>query len=90
MNNFKFKIMALAEITVRRRKEKLNGSAKNYASESQAYDTTRFISAIPSICKKDGQVDGLVNAMVEVDQGDGANTVVLWVTETVTAVAALS
>jgi hypothetical protein len=82
--------MTLVSLTIRRKREKLTGSAKNFSSEAQVYNDTRIISAVPSICKKDGTSDGLVNSLVTIDQNEGSNTILLWCTETVSAVAALS
>jgi hypothetical protein len=65
------------------------GRGKNYSSESQTYATERIISAVPSICKKDGVSDGLVNSKVTIDVGQGANVLFLWCTETAAAVEAL-
>jgi len=77
--------MSLELLTVRRKKNSLR--SKNYASESQAYEISRIIYAIPSVCKKDGISDGLVNAEVCIDGGAG-NNIVLWVTETVATIEA--
>jgi hypothetical protein len=80
--------MSLQQLTVRRAKTHF-GRGKNYDSESQTYAVERIISAVPSICKKDGVSDGLVNAKVTIDTGQGANVLYLWVTETAAAVEAL-
>lgn len=85
MGNLKLAKMSLQPLTVRRSREKF-GRATNFSSESQTYDVSRIISAVPSVCKKDGISDGLVNSKVTLDQGDGANVLYLWCTETVAAI----
>jgi hypothetical protein len=78
--------MSLQPLTVRRKHE-YGRSGKNYASETQTYATERIISAVPSICKKEGVSDGLVNSEVLIDDGHG-NTK-LWCTETAAEIEAL-
>lgn len=77
--------MSLQTLTVRRVREHLK-RGRNYSSEGQAYDTTRMISVVPSVCKKDGASDGLVNAKVTIDIGQGANVLYVWTTETAAAI----
>ena len=79
--------MSLENFTVRRKREH-NLRAKNYASETQVYDTARIVYAIPSISKKDGVTDGLVNTEVKIDDGE-IGGIKLWVTELVATIEAL-
>lgn len=81
--------MALVSLTVRRARTKL-GNGTNFASVARAVNDSRIIQAVPSICKKDGTSDGLVNSVVEVDNGNGTDILYLWCTETVSAIAALT
>jgi hypothetical protein len=78
--------MSLHPLTVRRRHE-YGRAGKNYASESQTYASERIIYAIPSLCKKEGVTDGLVNSQVRIDDMHGGTE--LWVTQTVAEIAAL-
>ena len=84
--------MALVTLTVRKRKEGSLGSGKTFASESQVIETSRIIYATPSVCKVDNGYDYLVNSMIKVagTAGDSASTVTFWVTQDVTAIAALT
>jgi len=81
--------MTLVSLTVRRERTKL-GRGTNHASVVRVVDDTRIIQAIPSVCKKDGISDGLVNSVVEVDNENGPDILYLWVTQDVTAIAALT
>ncbi len=80
--------MALVALTVRRKRQLIGRSGKNYDSVEFAVDDSAIKMAEPSICKKDGVSDGLVNSVATVEVGDGVLN--LWVTETVTAILALS
>lgn len=79
--------MALVQLTVRR--SKLNErSGKNKDSETQTIDDAIGLYAIPTLCKKEGISDGLVNSEVKWAMGRDIHKV--WVTETVDEIAALS
>lgn len=81
--------MALVALNVRRTRPALNGSGKNYDTTTEiAVDDSAIKLAIPSICKKDGKSDGLVNSKVDITVG--GKTSYLWVTEDITAILALS
>lgn len=80
--------MALVALTVRRTRPKTLGSAKNYDSVEFAVDDSTIKLAVPSVCKKDGVSDGLVNSKVE--NVVGGEVTYLWVTEDITAILALS
>jgi len=80
--------MALVQLTVRRKRQLIGRQGKNYASVAFAVDDSAIKLAEPSICKKDGASDGLVNSKVLVEVGNDKYQ--LWCTETVTAILALS
>lgn len=80
--------MSLETFTVRRSRRRFE-SGHNYASEAQVYESTRIISAVPSISKKDGKTDGLVNTKITYDEGMGENVLFLWVTDLVATIEAL-
>lgn len=79
--------MALVTITVRRKRVVPIGEAKNYDSVALVLDASK-IEAVPSVCKKDGVSDGLVNSLVTVEKNIGKTY--YWVTQTVTEIAALT
>lgn len=81
--------MALVALNVRRTRELVGKSGKNYDTTTEfAVDDTAIKLSEPSICKKDGKSDGLVNSKVLIEVGN--KTTALWVTETVTEILALS
>jgi len=78
--------VSLQSVTVTRARQKMR-RAVNYASEVWAINTDKVISIIPSVCKKDGIVDGITNSRVRIDVGDGPSDYLdLWCTETVAAI----
>jgi hypothetical protein len=83
--------MALVTVTVRQRHDGGLGPAQSFSSETQGISTDRVIYFTPSVCKIKNGSDGLVNSRIEL--AGAANTVdsqvTLWVTETVSAIAAL-
>lgn len=81
--------MSVEALTVRRARYQFESRGRNYSSESQGYATERIVSAIPSVCKKDGASDGLVNSHVIIDTGSTKGYLNLWCTETATEVIAL-
>jgi len=81
--------MALVALNVRRKRELVGQSGKNYSTTTEiAVDDTAIKLAEPSICKKDGKSDGLVNSVAFIDVGNKITA--YWVTETVTEIIALS
>ena len=70
------------------KRQVLNGSGKNKASVEYAADDSVIKFAVPSVSKKDGVSDGLVNSKVTISVGN--KETYLWVTETVTDILALS
>lgn len=80
--------MALVALTVRRERPAVIGSGKNLASVEYAVDDSTIKLGVPSVCKKDGKSDGLVNSKVTIVAGD--EKTYLWCTETVTEILALS
>jgi hypothetical protein len=80
--------MALVSLTVRGERTQFGTSLKRKASEVQAIDDSCIKRAVPSVCKNEAYTDGLVNSKVTADAGDGV--VYLFVTETVSAISALS
>ena len=80
--------MSLVALTVRRDRPSPIGTAKNKASVEYAVDDSVIKQAVPSLCKKDGVSDGLVNSKVTILIGNSKSY--LWVTETVTDIIALS
>lgn len=78
--------MSIETITVRRSKEKFK-RGKNLASETHALSTETLLEAVPSICKKDGQSDGLVNSKITISVG--GRIIEKWLTEDVAAIIAL-
>lgn len=79
--------MAIVQLTVRRERKE-NGRGINKASEVQGVNDAFVKRVIPSVCKKEGVSDGLVNAMVEISDAHGV--VYLWTTETVSTILTLS
>jgi len=80
--------MALVPLIVRRERDKNLGRAKNLASVSYVVENTAIKLAVPSVCKKDGKADGLVNSQVSLEIA--GNLKHLWCTQTVVDIAALS
>lgn len=80
--------MTLVSLTVRRERRGTAKSAKNYDSVAFGVDDENIVLVVPSVCKKDGYSDGLVNSKVTVFDGD--DRMQLWCTETVAQVVALS
>lgn len=81
--------MALVALNVRRKRQLIGRQGTNYSTTTEfAVDDSAIKLAVPSICKKDGVSDGLVNSKVSVTLGN--QIVDLWVTETVTEILALS
>ena len=81
--------MTLQSVTVTRARQKMR-RATNYSSETWAINTDKIITIIPSVCKKDGIVDGITNSRVRIDVGDGPSDYLdLWCTETVAAIEGL-
>jgi hypothetical protein len=80
--------MAQIVLTMRRYREE-NGRGINYATSTAitAEDSAVKLS-IPSVCKKEGVSDGLVNSHVQLEIG--GKRIHLWCTETVAAIANLT
>jgi len=81
--------MALVPLIVRCEKDQPVGRSKNLASVSYIVDSSRIL-AVPSVCKKNGTSDGLVNSKVILDVSGNGNQKHLWCTQTVVEIAALS
>ena len=81
--------MALVTVTVRGRQQGLY-NMKSYNSETQGINSNAVVDFIPSLCKKgrNDESDGLVNSKIRL-VGPLNEEDVLWVTETVSAIAAL-
>jgi hypothetical protein len=80
--------MALVSLTARKVRYGTAKSGKLYDSVAFGVDDENIVLVVPSICKKDGVSDGLVNSKVTVFDGD--DRMQLWCTQTVTEVVALS
>jgi hypothetical protein len=80
--------MSLVPVNVRRARE-ANCRGINYSTTTVfAVDDSVIKLAVPSICKREGVSDGLVNSMVTISI-DGHITY-LWCTDTVTTIYGLS
>lgn len=80
--------MAIVTVTMRRKREE-NGRGINYSTSTAiALDDSAIKLVIPSVCKREGVSDGLVNSEVQVVIGN--RLIHLWCTETVAAIAALT
>jgi hypothetical protein len=78
---------ALISLTVRRERE-IHRHGRNLASEVQVVNDTTVVRVVPSICKKEGVSDGLVNSRVTINDGTGITY--LWCTQDVATISALT
>jgi hypothetical protein len=82
--------MSLELLTVRGKKIGIKNT-KRLASVSECYNTTDIASAIPSVCYINGTIsDGLVNSEVVIRGGKHGSDIKLWVTQSVSTIAALA
>lgn len=84
--------MALTTVTVRGVRMGFNGRFTSVSSETQGVETTAIRYFVPALCKSGNSsgIDTLVNSKIYLQAGSPYETIELWVTETVSAIAALT
>jgi hypothetical protein len=86
--------MALITIVVTGKKEGFNDRGNNVASETQGIETSQIRYFVPAVCRNHrDELDSTkitTNAKIYMASADPKNSLVLWTTSTVTAIATLT